>query len=959
MSLDSFPTIFTKTINDWRGTSGHIIIWQNTKNGLECEISIDKPENPQKETLAFVLSFFKLPPQPQILNFSLTLVHPEKNKSKQNNWNFEISRSQSTITIDTRILYNRNMPNNTLEMRFEIMLQPANLKRSRSLTRKAQYSGLKRHGNTCYMNSILQLVFHIPKLRDFIFSINIEQVPAKQKRFVFNLQKLFFRMQTAPLTSFSTEELTESLGWGRLALAQQCDAHEFHTKLWEIISNCVATQTNEESFFERTFGIEIQKEPINGTENKICTEKLYFIRANMEHSSLMKSIKTEMQNSSFTKLPPILQVLMSRAYFREDTRTLAKNTSTINFQFTLNLEKYSNEIPHEYELFSVVEHIGRTLGHYFLYARPTKGRRWVRFDDDNVYEAYETDIIPVSSVQRCQSQLISSDSKPESFQTSPCILTYIRKDCIEEFMTASEIVPEYIRLNQPYEKVVFKIGILSHDVLNKNMQDKIHGFTNQTPNIIDVCSSDHFNMIYRKVASLFNTDEQFVRLWKFSPDFIITDIIPNNEEYAVSLTVQFLYYEQLQPDEPRELPNDHIRVFLALYYQDNLSFLKAHTVNANNLIISLFNEVSKAANMDINTQYDIYIDNYVNLPSEIRPRAYFNDLGVKNGTTLIFSPISSKSQVSLINYFDYYFYSVDVHLFSFSNPGEEVGILHTSLNWDLGFFYNEIAKIANIEEEYESMLLFPCKHKYYPSTRALNPTTACKVRDILISNDLAITGIYYYTSDLSYEDIHTMLNVRISYSDDTIHRSAIAQVPVFYGTNAQNVLAYMQFKNIVPNDGNFRYRVITSGKIKSEIQPQDELDTEYKTLRIELIDNLVINENDTELECRLAQWHKKEHTHVQCFGEPFTLMINQNSSIEDIKLLMIDVFRLQDENNLEFVFIESETFSIKGSVDGCTTSMLVEYAQQHYCLTAILDLDSKVLLQNVPLKNNQILRMFP
>jgi ubiquitin carboxyl-terminal hydrolase 7 len=68
--------------------------------------------------------------------------------------------------------------------------------------------GLINQGNTCYMNSYLQMLFHIGKLRNIVFCLN-ETIPGK---FPATLQSVFYKLanDSKPV---STEQLSKSYGW--------------------------------------------------------------------------------------------------------------------------------------------------------------------------------------------------------------------------------------------------------------------------------------------------------------------------------------------------------------------------------------------------------------------------------------------------------------------------------------------------------------------------------------------------------------------------------------------------------------------------------------------------------------------------------------------------------------------------------------------------------------------------
>lgn len=96
--------------------------------------------------------------------------------------------------------------------------------------RKNVGCGLINQGATCYMNSLLQVLRHLPQFWNIVMSIPSKPPAANERASVpLALQRLFYALlPTAPepLAPASTEELTDAFGWTKLQARQQQDIQE-------------------------------------------------------------------------------------------------------------------------------------------------------------------------------------------------------------------------------------------------------------------------------------------------------------------------------------------------------------------------------------------------------------------------------------------------------------------------------------------------------------------------------------------------------------------------------------------------------------------------------------------------------------------------------------------------------------------------------------------------------------
>lgn len=95
-------------------------------------------------------------------------------------------------------------------------------------------TGLRSQYSLCYLNSVIQMLYNIPKFRQIIFSYPTKNL--NRRHIVFALQRLFSQMSINSYENNfskdfapSAKELTESFGWTNDDLVEEQDAFEFLT----------------------------------------------------------------------------------------------------------------------------------------------------------------------------------------------------------------------------------------------------------------------------------------------------------------------------------------------------------------------------------------------------------------------------------------------------------------------------------------------------------------------------------------------------------------------------------------------------------------------------------------------------------------------------------------------------------------------------------------------------------
>ncbi|XP_031626452.1 ubiquitin carboxyl-terminal hydrolase 7-like isoform X2 [Contarinia nasturtii] len=302
------------------------------------------------------------------------------------------------------------------------------------------YSGLMNEGATCYINSLLQSLYHTNEFRRIVYGLEIEPELASDS-FAFWLKYIFYTMQLGELSEIRTTNMIKCFDWEEMTTTAQQDVHEFLrrlidnleqivegtpfgerlTKLFvgelETITTCETVgfvKKKKETFWDLQLSIDEDDDLYGAFQTYLQT----LILSDYEHEHGKDEAKQEFR---FIKLPPVLHVQLKRFQYNMKTNTISKNNKPFKFYSTLDLSQYCTDAI--YTLHSVLVHSGKVdSGHYVAYISPKLNGEWFEFNDQVV----------------CKCSI--SDAIRFNYGSSTCsknayILVYIKDSCKSQIMS--------------------------------------------------------------------------------------------------------------------------------------------------------------------------------------------------------------------------------------------------------------------------------------------------------------------------------------------------------------------------------------------------------------------------------------------------------------------------------------------------------------------------------------------
>jgi ubiquitin C-terminal hydrolase len=255
-----------------------------------------------------------------------------------------------------------------------------------------RFVGLANQGATCYMNSILQTLFHLTEFRRVVYSMPTDDVMSdgRADSIALNLQSLFFSMQQGAGASCTTLDLTTSFGWSGDEAFVQHDIQEFVRVLLVNIEEKLA-KIDRRDAIAAIFRGQFQHS-ITNTEKQFCQKRLedfYDISLQVKGcasvvDSLRKFTSAERLTGDNTydagelgkipvtieikimKLPPVLQLHLKRFEYDLTRFSLVKIDTEFHFAQVLDMRPFlareSTETDTKYQLFGVLVHSGTAFG---------------------------------------------------------------------------------------------------------------------------------------------------------------------------------------------------------------------------------------------------------------------------------------------------------------------------------------------------------------------------------------------------------------------------------------------------------------------------------------------------------------------------------------------------------------------------------------------------------------------
>ncbi|CAL9053063.1 unnamed protein product [Musa banksii] len=333
--------------------------------------------------------------------------------SRESDWGFTSFMSLSELYDPSR----GYLVNDTCVIEAEVAVRRLIDYWSYDSKKETGYVGLKNQGATCYMNSLLQTLYHIPYFRKAVYHMPTTENDMPSGSIPLALQSLFYKLQYSD-NSVATKELTKSFGWDTYDSFMQHDVQELNRVLCEKLEDKMKGTVVEGTIQYLFEGHHMNYiECINVDYKSMRKESFYDLQLDVKgcrdiYASFDKYVEVErlegdnkyhaenhgLQDAKkgvlFIDFPPVLQLQLKRFEYDFMRDTMVKINDRYEFPLQLDLDKDNGKylspeadrrVRNLYTLHSVLVHSGGVHGgHYYAFIRPTLSDQWFKFDDERV-----------------------------------------------------------------------------------------------------------------------------------------------------------------------------------------------------------------------------------------------------------------------------------------------------------------------------------------------------------------------------------------------------------------------------------------------------------------------------------------------------------------------------------------------------------------------------------------------
>ncbi|XP_022747706.1 ubiquitin carboxyl-terminal hydrolase 12-like isoform X3 [Durio zibethinus] len=278
--------------------------------------------------------------------------------ARESDWGFTSFMPLSDLYDPSR----GHLVNDTVVVEAEVVVHKILDYWSYDSKKETGYVGLKNQGATCYMNSLLQTLYHIPYFRKAVYHMPTTENDMPIGSIPLALLSLFYKLQYND-TSVATKELTKSFGWDTYDSFMQHDVQELNRVLCEKLEDkmkgtvvegtiqqlfeghhmnyieCINVDyksTRKESFYDLQLDVKGCRDVYASFDKYVEVERL---EGDNKYHAEEHGLQDAKKGVLFIDFPPVLQLQLKRFEYDFMRDTMVKINDRYEFPLQLDLDR--------------------------------------------------------------------------------------------------------------------------------------------------------------------------------------------------------------------------------------------------------------------------------------------------------------------------------------------------------------------------------------------------------------------------------------------------------------------------------------------------------------------------------------------------------------------------------------------------------------------------------------------
>ncbi|KAL2585694.1 hypothetical protein AAZV13_13G011301 [Glycine max] len=816
------------------------------------------------------------------------------------------------------------------------------------------YVGLKNQGATCYMNSLLQTLYHIPYFRKAVYHMPTTENDMPTGSIPLALQSLFYKLQYSD-TSVATKELTKSFGWDTYDSFMQHDVQELNRVLCEKLEDkmkgtvvegtiqklfeghhmnyieCINVDyksTRKESFYDLQLDVKGCRDVYASFDKYVEVESL---EGDNKYHAEQYGLQDAKKGVLFIDFPPVLQLQLKRFEYDFMRDTMVKINDRYEFPLQLDLDREDGKylspdadrsVRNLYTLHSVLVHSGGVHGgHYYAFIRPTLSEQWYKFDDERVTKE--------DNKRALEEQYGGEEELPQTnpgFNNTPFKFT--------KYSNAYMLV--YIRESDK-DKIICNVDekdIAAHlrERLKKEQEEKEHKKKEKAEahlyTIIKVARDEelkeqigkdiYFDLVdHDKVRSFRVQKQTSFNLFKVGQLREVSNKVHNAE---LKLFLEVEPGMDSCPIAPPDKTKDDILLFFKLYdpEKEELRYVGRLFVKCTGKPLEILARLNEMAGYDPEEDIALYeeIKFEPNVMCEpIDKKVTFRTSQLEDGDIICFQKASSMDIEENVrypdvpSYLEYVHNRQVVHFRSLERPKEDDFFLEMSRLFTYDDVVERVAQQLGLDDPSKIRLTPHNCYSQQPKPQPIKYRGVEHLSDMLVHYNQTSDILYYEVLDIPLPELQGLKTLKVAFHHATKDEVVIHTIRLPKQSIVGDVLDDLKTKvELSDPEAELRLLEVFYHKIYKVFPPNEKIENindQYWTLRAEEIPEEEKNLGPHDRLIHVYHFNKdaaQNQMQIQNFGEPFFLVIHEGETLDEIKVRIQKKLQVPDDEFCKWKF---------------------------------------------------------